>query len=154
MALKIGDDAPLFSLTDQDGKLHELAQYRGQWVVLFFYPKDRTPGCTIEACQFRDNYAQFQADNVKILGINTDSMASHARFSSQYQLPYPLLADMRGEVSQMYEVLFKLGFIKFCKRRSFIVNPQGKISAIYSKVNVMKHVEQVHVDLADFQKIN
>jgi peroxiredoxin Q/BCP len=150
--IEINSKAPAFSLLDHHKKEHHLSDYQGQWLIIFFYPKDNTPGCTVEACHFRDNYSEFSAMNTKIVGINTDKQESHTRFIKQQKLPFPLLIDQQGEVSQRYDSLFKLGFIKFCKRHSFIINPEGKIVKIYRKVTPSMHIEQVLSDLKALQK--
>ena len=149
--LEIGNTAPDFSLLDQSSKKHTLLDYRDQWLVLFFYPKDNTPGCTIEVCHFRDDYKKIIALNTKILGINTDNSESHTQFINKQQLPFPLLSDKTAEMSKHYGALFKLGPIKFCKRHSFIINPLGKIAKIYRKVTPAEHSEQVISDLRYLQ---
>ena len=151
-SIKTGDMAPNFSLFDSSQKKHTLLDYRAQWLVLFFYPKDDTPGCTVEACQFKEHYAEILAMNVQILGINTDKPESHARFINKFQLPFPLLSDQSGEVSQQYGSLFKLGFIKFCKRHSFIIDPKGQIAKIYRKVEPAKHSLQIITDLKELMQ--
>lgn len=149
--LEIGNKAPDFSLSDQNNKKHSLLDYQDHWLVLFFYPKDNTPGCTVEACHFRDDYKNIIALNTQLLGINTDSYESHSRFIDKQQLPFPLLSDSSGSVSQCYGTLFKLGPIKFCKRHSFIIDPQGNIAKIYRKVTPSEHSEQVMADLKYLQ---
>jgi len=151
-SIKTGDMAPNFSLFDSSQKKHTLLDYRAQWLVLFFYPKDDTPGCTVEACQFKEHYAEILAMNVQILGINTDKPESHARFINKFQLPFPLLSDQSREVSQQYGSLFKLGFIKFCKRHSFIIDPKGQIAKIYRKVEPAKHSLQIITDLKELMQ--
>jgi peroxiredoxin Q/BCP len=149
--LKTGHKAPDFSLPDNHNSIHNLSDYQGQWLILFFYPKDNTPGCTVEACQFRDNYSDISAINAKIVGINTDSTESHALFTNKQQLPFPLLSDLTGTVSKLYGTLFKLGPIKFCKRHSFIIDPQGNIAKIYRKVTPSRHSQQIMTDLKILQ---
>ena len=148
-----GQSAPRFSLLDNKQKQQNLSDYQGQWLVLFFYPKDNTPGCTIEACQLRDDYAHILALDTAILGINTDNSVSHETFINKYQLPFPLLSDTTGEVSQHYGTLFKLGPIKFCKRHSFIISPTGEIAKIYRKVQPSEHSQQVIDDLKRLQAL-
>ncbi|HIF54429.1 MAG: peroxiredoxin [Methylococcales bacterium] len=149
--LQTGDMAPDFSLFDSLQKKHTLVDYREQWLILFFYPKDDTPGCTVEACQFKENYADILAMNVRLLGINTDKLESHAHFIKKFQLPFPLLSDPQGETSRQYGSLFKLGPVRFCKRHSFIINPQGQIAKIYRKVNPKNHSQQIIADLKTWQ---
>jgi peroxiredoxin Q/BCP len=145
--LQIGNMAPQFSLGDQNQKKHTILEYRQQWIILFFYPKDDTPGCTVEVCQFKQNYDDILALNVQLLGINTDKAESHSHFVNKFQLPFPLLSDPQGEVSQLYDTLFKLGPVKFCKRHSFIIDPNGQIAKIYRKVNPKRHSQQIITDL-------
>ncbi len=149
--LKVGDKAPEFSLLDNENKQHTLSDYQGKWLILFFYPKDNTPGCTVEACQFRDNYADILAIDTKILGISTDKIDSHNHFISKFKLPFPLLSDDKGIMSKLYGSLFKLGPIKFCKRHSFIIDPEGNIAKIYRKVTSSEHSEQIITDLKKLQ---
>jgi len=149
--LKVGDKAPEFSLLDNENKQHTLSDYQGKWLILFFYPKDNTPGCTVEACQFRDNYADILAIDTKILGISTDKIDSHNHFISKFKLPFPLLSDDKGIMSKLYGSLFKLGPIKFCKRHSFIIDPEGNIAKIYRKVTPSEHSEQIITDLKKLQ---
>jgi peroxiredoxin Q/BCP len=149
--LETGNKAPDFSLLDNNKKKYSLSDYQDQWLVLFFYPKDNTPGCTVEACQFRNDYKNILALNTKILGINTDNSESHTQFINKQQLPFPLLSDETGVVSKRYGTLFKLGPIKFCKRHSFIISPQGNIAKIYRKVTPSEHSEQVISDLKRLQ---
>ncbi len=141
--LKIGQPAPEFDLTDQNGKAHTIAQYRNQWLVLYFYPKDDTPGCTTEACNFRDDYLQLKKLNTQVLGISIDNNQSHAEFASKYHLPFPLLADTQGSVALAYDALFELGPMKFAKRHTFIINPQGNIARVYTKVDPASHSDEI-----------
>ncbi len=150
--LKINQMAPAFQLADSHQQIVTLDDFKGHWVVLFFYPKDNTPGCTAEACNFRDAYQEILALNTKILGINTDSSESHQRFISKKQLPFPLLSDTSGKVSQQYGCLFKIGPIRFCKRQSFIIDPEGKIARIYRKVDPRQHARQIINDLKQLQQ--
>lgn len=149
--IQTGENAPNFSLLDNHEKRHDLQNYLGQWLIMFFYPKDDTPGCTVEVCQFKENYAEILALNVHVLGINTDKPDSHTRFIDKYQLPFPLLSDVDGEICQQYGTLFKLGPIMFCKRHSFIINPTGQIAKIYRKVNPKNHSQQIIADLKKLQ---
>jgi|TARA_B100000795_G_scaffold152951_1_gene114606 peroxiredoxin Q/BCP len=141
--LKIDSVAPEFELQDQTGKSHFLADYQGQWVVLYFYPKDDTPGCTTEACAFRDEYRVLSALNTQILGVSMDSIESHADFSEKYSLPFPLLADIDGHVANQYGALASLGPIKFAKRHTIIISPMGKIKKVYRNVDPALHSEEV-----------
>ena len=141
--LEIDSPAPEFELQDQTGKSHFLADYHGQWVVLYFYPKDDTPGCTTEACSFRDEYRVLSALNTQILGVSMDSIESHANFSEKYSLPFPLLADIDGHVANQYGALASLGPIKFAKRHTIIISPMGKIKKVYRNVDPALHSEEV-----------
>ncbi len=151
-SLQIGDLAPGFQLSDQHGEVVSLNQYQGQWVVLYFYPKDDTPGCTKEACSFRDNINHLINQQAVILGMSIDSIESHQSFATKFKLPFSLLADADATVSKRYGALLNLGFMKFAKRHSFIIDPSGKIAKIYRKVDPEEHVQQVLEDLKSLQK--
>lgn len=142
-----GRQAPEFRLQDQNSKWHSLEDYRGQWVVLYFYPKDDTPGCTTEACNFRDDIYRYKAKGVAVLGVSLDDVESHREFAEKYELPFPLLADVEQQVAEQYGVLTTLGSLKFAKRETFLVNPDGVIAKHYSKVNPDEHAKQVLADL-------
>ncbi|MCL7744931.1 peroxiredoxin [Guyparkeria hydrothermalis] len=150
-ALAVGDPAPGFTLPDQNGKAHALSDYRGQWVVLYFYPKDDTPGCTTEACSFRDNINRLIAQDAAVLGVSMDDVASHAEFAAKYELPFPLLADPEGAVVERYGALSDFLVVKFAKRQTFIIDPDGHIARIYRKVNPDEHVKDVLDDLKVLQ---
>ncbi len=147
--LKEGTKAPDFVLTDHEGKLHRLKDYQGKWVVLYFYPKDMTPGCTKEACNFRDYYKDFQELQAVILGISTDNPRSHKQFKEKYRLPFTLLADTAKQVCKQYGVLSPLGF---AQRITFIINPEGEIVKVFTKVNPAVHAEEVKAFLLEQQK--
>ncbi len=146
-ALQTGEMAPDFALPDQHGEVHRLGDYRGDWLVLYFYPKDDTPGCTTEACTFRDDIVQIRDLGCKVVGISTDSQESHARFAEKYGLPFPLLADERGEVAGRYDALTNLGLLRFAKRRTYIINPGSTIAKVYRKVRPADHSREVVADL-------
>jgi peroxiredoxin Q/BCP len=145
--LKTGDPAPDFHLMDQNGRTHSLAQYRGQWLVLYFYPKNDTPGCTKEACEFRDDYAQLSDMGVVLLGVSTDDIESHQAFAEKYSLPFPLLSDADGGVAKHFGSLFQLGPFKIAKRHSFIIDPEGRIAHIYRDVTPKTHSDEVIAQL-------
>ena len=152
MALQIGDVAPDFSLSDTHGNLVRLSDLKGKRVVLFFYPRDNTPGCTKEACGFRDAYADYQAQDMVVLGISTDDAKSHAKFVTKYGLPFPLLCDQGGKVAETYE---SYGLKKFMgkeylgiSRNTFVVSADGTIEQIYKKVKQEIHAAQVLSDLS------
>lgn len=145
--LKIGDAAPEFSLSDQNGKTHALRDYRGQYVLLYFYPKDDTPGCTKQACTFRDLLADFTARKVPVFGINADSVESHKTFAAKYNLNFPLLADTDKTTVKAYGVWGVLKVIPVTARWSFLVDPQGKIAKIYPSVSPTDNPGQILKDL-------
>lgn len=153
---KLGVKAPAISLPDQNGKQTKLSDYLGQWVLVYFYPKDDTPGCTTEACTLRDNFPKLNRFKVKVLGISTDSVASHKKFADKYKLPFTLLADTDKKVVEKYGVWVEKSMYgrKYfgVLRTSFLVDPQGKIVRIYEKVKPAEHAEQVMADLKELQK--
>lgn len=145
--LALDSPAPEFELPDQNDHIHMLEDYRGQWVVLYFYPKNDTPGCTTEACAFRDEYKVITALNTQVLGVSIDDQQSHAAFAEKYSLPFPLLADTDGLVARTYGALVALGPIKFAKRHTVIIGPEGTVKKIYRNVNASLHSQQVIADL-------
>ena len=149
-ALKDGDKAPNFDLKDQNNITHTLSDYEGQWLVLYFYPKDDTPGCTTQACDFRDAVKRIIASKAVLFGLSLDSVKSHKLFAEKYNLPFSLLADETGEVSELYDSLSS--FFKVAKRNTFIVDPKGNIAKIYLSVNPKTHSEMVLSDLSNLQK--
>lgn len=140
---EIGETAPDFSLPDQAGKLQKLSAFRGQWVVLYFYPKDETPGCTTEACAFRDDWVALQALKVQVIGVSLDDSASHARFAEKFKLPFLLLADASGEVVTRYGAMANLLFFKLAKRHTYVIAPDGKIAQRYLDVDPGRHSREV-----------
>jgi peroxiredoxin Q/BCP len=147
-----GTLAPAFRLPDQNGKWITLAEQRGKWVVLYFYAKDNTPGCTTEACDFRDNNPAFSALGAVVLGISVDDVASHRGFAAEHHLPFPILADSDKQVSREYGVLHKpLGLMELARRETFIVDPQGIIVKHYRDVDPAGHSKQVLADLRALQ---
>lgn len=144
----VGDTAPEFELPDQDGQLHSLEDYRDQWVVLYFYPKDETPGCTTEACEFRDNIFAFKELNAQILGVSLDDVESHKAFAENHGLPFPLLADVEGTAASAYGVKTRMMGMELAKRQTFIIGPDGAIAKHYEKVTPAEHSKQVLADLA------
>jgi peroxiredoxin Q/BCP len=143
----VGQSAPEFELPDQDGQLHSLEDYRDQWVVLYFYPKDETPGCTTEACEFRDNIFAFKAINAQILGVSLDDVESHQKFAEKHGLPFPLLADSEGEAAEAYGVKTKMFGMTVAKRQTFLISPDGTLAKHYMKVKPAEHSAQVLADL-------
>ena len=144
---KLGDKAPDFSLPDQNGQIKKLSDFSGQWVVLYFYPKDDTPGCTKEACSFRDDLASLEKLGAKVLGVSIDNSDSHAKFASKYHLPFSLLADSDGKVAESYGALNNLLVIKIAKRYTFLINPSGKIAKVYLSVDTSRHSQEIIDDL-------
>jgi peroxiredoxin Q/BCP len=147
----IGKPAPEFRLLDQHGVTHSLANYRGRWLVIYFYPKDDTPGCTTEACAFRDDVLQLRRMDVGLVGISTDDVESHKEFANKYHLPFSLLSDRDGSVAQSYGSLTRIGPFKFAKRHTFIIGPEGRVERIYRDVNPKTHSQQVIGDLRALQ---
>lgn len=151
MTLSVGDPAPDFSLPDATGKTYSLADLKGQRVVLYFYPRDNTPGCTKEACGFRDRYTDYQGKEAVVLGVSTDDAKSHTKFIDKFSLPFPLLVDQGGEVASRFGVY---GLKKFMgkeymgiTRSTFIIGPDGNLEKIYLKVKAETHADEVLADL-------
>lgn len=151
--LSIGTRAPDFALLDQDGKERSFSDYKGTWVLLYFYPKDDTPGCTREACMIRENFSEFKKLKITVLGVSKDSVKSHKKFAEKYQLPFTLLADEDKKVMQRYEVWAKKKFMgreyMGTIRSSYLINPKGIIAKVYEKVEPAGHADQVLTDLKE-----
>ncbi len=145
--------APNFELKDQQGKTHQLADYKGQWLVVYFYPKDQTPGCTTEAKNFRDSLAQYEKLKTKIVGVSVDSVSSHSEFAQIHELNFPILADTEKKMSKAYKVLMSIGPLNFAKRESFVIDPLGNIVKHYGDVDADSHWQQILSDLPELQKI-
>jgi peroxiredoxin Q/BCP len=152
MALQIGDPAPDFSLPDQDGTIVRLADLKGKRVVLYFYPKDDTPGCTKEACNFRDTWSAFEAAGIQVLGISKDDATSHGKFIRKYELPFPLLTD--AEPCPMATAYESYGLKKFMgreymgmMRHTFVIDDEGKLERLYTKVKAETMADQILSDL-------
>ena len=144
----VGQPAPAFKLQDQDGKWHSLADYSGKWVAIYFYPKDDTPGCTTQACSFRDNIFAFNKEGAVILGISVDDVESHKKFAEKHGLPFTLLADADKAVSKSYGVLKTyMGVMEMARRDTFIVDPQGRIAKHYESVDPEGHSKVVLDDI-------
>ena len=152
-ALKPGQPAPEFKLMDQFGKMHTLADFQGRWLVLYFYPKDDTPGCTKQACAFRDDLRQLTELGAEVIGVSVDNTNSHAEFAQKFHLKFPLLADTAAETATRYYSLFNLGIIKFAKRNTFLINPYGKIARIYLSASATHNSSEVIADLKQLQAI-
>jgi peroxiredoxin Q/BCP len=147
-----GTAAPDFTLPDQNGKSRQLTEWRGKWVVLYFYPKDDTPGCTEEACTFRDDLAQLSALDAQVVGISVDTTDSHKAFAEKYHLPFPLLADAKAEVATNYGALSDWLVMKVAKRYTFLINPQGKIAKVYLSVDTSRHSADIVNDLRQLRQ--
>ena len=142
-----GQQAPDFELTDQNGELHSLADYRGKWLALYFYPKDDTPGCTRQACGFRDDLHRLKALDAEVVGVSVDSINRHAHFAKKFSLPFPLLADTTAETTARYRSLLNLGIVKFAKRNTFLIDPLGNIAKVYFSVNAAHNSKDIVADL-------
>jgi peroxiredoxin Q/BCP len=143
-----GSPAPIFSLPDSEGTLHSLENFRGKWVVLYFYPKDDTPGCTKQACTFRDEWEEFVMRDVQVIGISVDSPESHKKFIEKYKLPFLLLSDEKGEVCKKYGSLGGIGPLKFAKRNTFLIDPSLTIVSVYLGVHPTQNPKEllIHLD--------
>lgn len=150
MPVEVGKAAPAFTLPDAAGKPVSLKDFKGQDVILYFYPKDDTPGCTTEACNFRDDWLKLQALGAEVVGISVDTSVSHAAFAQKFKLPFPLLADAKAEVAARYGALSDWLLFKLAKRYTFVVDPQGRIAKVYRSVDTDKHSAEI---LADLQRL-
>jgi peroxiredoxin Q/BCP len=155
MALQIGDAAPDFSLPDQNGDSVSLAALKGQRVVIYFYPKDATSGCTTEACDFRDSMSRLSVLDVHVVGVSPDSVKSHDSFKAKFELPFALLADTEKEVCQAYDVWKEKSMYgrKYMgvERTTYIIDPKGKIVRVFEKVKVPGHVDAVIAAINELQ---
>ena len=144
-----GAAAPAFRLQDQAGAWHQLSDYKGKWVVVYFYPKDQTPGCTTEACSLRDNIFAFRKLGATILGISVDDVASHKAFAEKHSLPFTLLADPTKKTTKDYGVLFNMGVIQFAQRDTLLIDPQGRVAKHWVKVDPKDHSDMVLKELTE-----
>ncbi|WP_055069331.1 thioredoxin-dependent thiol peroxidase [Clostridium massiliamazoniense] len=145
--LEIGKKAPDFKIIGSDNKEHSLSDYLGKTVILYFYPKDNTPGCTTEACDFRDNSTNFEDKNAIIIGVSRDSVKTHSNFISKFQLPFLLLSDKEEELCKLYDVikekkLYGKTYMGI-ERSTFIINPEGILTHEFRKVKVKNHVDEI-----------
>jgi peroxiredoxin Q/BCP len=145
-----GASAPEFSLADQSGSPRSLSEFRGKWVVLYFYPKDDTPGCTEEACKFRDDIFALKQMGAQVVGVSLDDSASHAQFAKKYSLPFPLLADPSGAVTRSYGALAQGS--RYAQRYTFLIDPAGKVAKVYTSVETSRHSVEVIEDLKRLSK--
>ncbi|HEY1423248.1 MAG TPA: peroxiredoxin [Candidatus Acidoferrum sp.] len=148
----VGSPAPDFTLSSQEGKPVTLSSLRGQWVVLYFYPKDFTSGCTVEAHNFQRDLAEYQKRNAIILGVSVQDAETHKQFCTKEGLNFKLLADTSKEVSKSYDSITNLGIAKLSSRHTFLIDPAGIVRKVWLDVNVQKHSQEVLTALDDFQK--
>ncbi|MCX2720182.1 peroxiredoxin [Lentiprolixibacter aurantiacus] len=142
MGLKVGDKVPHFTLNDQDGNLFNISDHLGKHnLVVFFYPKDNTPGCTMEVCSFRDSYEEFTELGAMVIGISADSENSHRKFASKYRLPFTLLADRQNKVRKLFKVEGKM-FNLLPGRETYVVDKSGKISMVFNSINATQHMKK------------
>ncbi len=153
MIVKKGEKAPAFELPDQEGKMHRLSDYKGQWTLIYFYPKDNTSGCTKEACAIRDSYPDFMKLGIKVFGVSKDSVKSHANFAGKHDLPFTLLSDEDHAVIEKYGAWRKkkmagreyMGIF----RMSYLIDPSGRVARVYEKVKPAEHADEVLGDLKE-----
>jgi peroxiredoxin Q/BCP len=145
-ALVAGDVAPAFSAKNQDGQTVQLSDFKGKYVLVYFYPKDDTPGCTKEACSFRDEYAKIKKLNTVVLGVSRQDGQSHQEFRSKHKLPFDLLVDADGSLAKAYSVP-TMPIVGFTKRQSILIGPDGKVLHFYQDVDPSTHVQQVMTDI-------
>jgi peroxiredoxin Q/BCP len=154
MLPKVGQKAPVFALLDQSSTKHSLKQYLGKWVILYFYPKDDTPGCTTEACSFRDSFAALKKAGVAVLGVSIDPVKKHAKFVEKYELPFTLLSDEEKNVVELYGVWGKKKFMgreyMGTNRVTFLIDPKGVIAKVYENVKPDKHAQEIIADIKTF----
>jgi peroxiredoxin Q/BCP len=143
----VGQPAPDFKLQDQNGRWHTLAEHRGQWVVLYFYPKDFTPGCTTEVCTFRDDVHKLRKAGAEVLGVSLDDVKSHAEFAAKYHVPFALLSDHDQVAARAYGVLTTHLGLTYARRETFLIDPAGRIAKHYENVDPKENSAQVLADL-------
>src|SRR5689334_21374881 len=147
-----GSNAPDFTLPSQDGSPVSLSDYRGKWLVLYFYPKDQTSGCTREAHNFQIDQPKYAERNAVVLGVSVDDIDSHKKFCAKEGLNFKLLADTDHKVSEAYGSLTNLGVVKFAARHTFVIDPNGKIAKVYTSVNPAHHSEEVLAELDQLER--
>lgn len=148
----VGSPAPAFNLPDQNGKSHQLAEYKGKWLVLYFYPKDHTSGCTEEAKRFRDQFTNYEKQNMRVVGVSLDSVESHKRFAQDLKLPFTLLSDSNRELAKKLGVLQGFAAFSYTSRETFLIDPQGTIVYHYDSVSPESHATQVLADVVRLSK--
>lgn len=155
MLKKRGEQAPVWKAEDQNGAMRSSRDYLGKWIILYFYPKDDTPGCTKEACAFRDGYPKYKKAGIEIIGVSVDSVKKHAKFVEKYSLPFTLLSDEDKVIVEAYGVWGKKKFMGReylgTNRVSYLIDPKGKIANVYEKVKPEDHAEEVLVDIKKIQ---
>jgi peroxiredoxin Q/BCP len=149
---RAGELAPDFSLPDQDGRTRNLAEFRGKWLALYFYPRDDTPGCTRQACAFRDDRHKLAALGAEVVGVSVDDVESHRDFAREYSLPFPLLADARGAVAARYGSIRNFGLFRLARRNTFLIDPQGRIAKVYLSASTSRNSQEVLDDLQSLQR--
>ncbi|OGA22030.1 MAG: peroxiredoxin [Betaproteobacteria bacterium RIFCSPLOWO2_02_FULL_67_26] len=152
IAPKPGDPAPEFALPDQSSTTRSLAAFRDKWLVLYFYPRDDTPGCTVQACSFRDAWQKLTALGAEVVGVSVDDVARHFAFAKRFELPFPLLADTGGAVASRYGSALNLGLFKIARRNTFLIDPQGRIARVYLSASTSRNSQQVIEDLQALRK--
>lgn len=145
--LQAGEAAPDFLLADGEGRMRQLGEWRGNWLVLYFYPRDDTPGCTAEAKAFNDRQSEFAALKAQVIGVSVDDVESHRAFARSLGLKFPLLADTDGKVSRRYGALNDFAVVKFAKRHTFLIDPKGRIAKAYRDVEPSRHAGEIVADL-------
>lgn len=144
---RVGAPAPSFSLPDQHGAIRTSAEFRGKWLVLYFYPRDETPGCIEQAVRFRDAMAVLERHGATVCGVSVDDSTSHAAFAAKYKLAFTLLADRGGAVAARYGSLMNLGFLKFARRNTFLIDPEGRIAKVWLGVSPTRNASDVGAEL-------
>lgn len=142
-----GGPAPGFDLRDAEGRGHRLSDYAGRWLVLYFYPKDETPGCTAQACSLRDGFEEFRQRDIALLGVSLDDAASHAAFIRNHRLPFPLLSDPDARAAEAYGALWALGPIRFAKRQTYLIDPRGRIARALLSVTPGSHAGELIAEI-------
>lgn len=150
---QVGQIAPTFRLQDQNGHWQSPADHHGHWLVLYFYPKDFTPGCTTEVCAFRDDIARLRQAGADVVGVSLDDVKSHAEFAAKYHVPFPLLSDASHAAASAYGVLTAYEGQHYARRTTFLIDPQGRIAKVYADVDPEKNSAQVMTDLATLKAV-
>ena len=148
----LGKSAPEFRLKNSYGELVSLKEFKGEWLLVFFYPKDDTPGCTKEACSLRDNFTEIKKLNANVVGISIDSSESRKEFKEKYNLPFMLLSDPDGETAKEYGALNNFFIFRLAKRQSFIIDPKGVVRRVYRNVSPSNHAQEIKNDLEAFER--